>query len=294
MSDLQKQMEAVANALGAQVRAIADALNARMDAYDQSIIDNSKRFDDDLSSLAKKLDESFETLTKSIGDINTKELLDGFLEESKSMLEGIKVAYSAKVENDVKALSDGLEDLRESVSSLPAPENGKDALDIEIMPSIDEAKSYPRGSYAIHNGGLFKAYQKTQGMTGWECVVNGISNVEASFNDKDLAVTIGLSDGTETKAVKAIPYPEYKGVFVRGGVYKSGDSTTWDGSLWIACVDSPAGEPNKSNDWRLAVKRGKDGRGLYAIARDNGFKGTEKQLLEHVVKGEKPDNIVRL
>ncbi|ECM5623126.1 phage gp6-like head-tail connector protein, partial [Salmonella enterica subsp. enterica] len=79
---------------------------------------------------------------------------------------------------DVKSL------VREAVALLPPPEpgrdgeDGRDALSLEILPFIDEGKSYPRGSYATHNGGLWRAYEKTHGMRGWECLVDGVAGID--------------------------------------------------------------------------------------------------------------------
>ena len=43
------------------------------------------------------------------------------------------------------------------------------------------------------------------------------------------------------------------------GAYSIGDGVTSGGSFWIAQVETTA-KPGKSDDWRLAVKRGADGR----------------------------------
>lgn len=43
------------------------------------------------------------------------------------------------------------------------------------------------------------------------------------------------------------------------GAYSIGDGVTSGGSFWIAQVETTA-RPGKSDDWRLAVKRGADGR----------------------------------
>lgn len=51
----------------------------------------------------------------------------------------------------------------------------------------------------------------------------------------------------------------------RDGDYEKGDATTYGGSLWIAQVDNPDGAPGTNKDWRLSVKKGRDGRDL----RDN-------------------------
>jgi HK97 family phage prohead protease len=50
----------------------------------------------------------------------------------------------------------------------------------------------------------------------------------------------------------------YKGVW-EPGAYKAHNSVTYKGSLWIALCDTQ-GEPGTTEDWQLAVKRGRDAR----------------------------------
>lgn len=47
--------------------------------------------------------------------------------------------------------------------------------------------------------------------------------------------------------------------------YEKGDAVTYGGSLWIAQEDQPDGAPGATKAWRLAVKKGRDGKDL----RDN-------------------------
>jgi hypothetical protein len=49
------------------------------------------------------------------------------------------------------------------------------------------------------------------------------------------------------------------GVWKDGTTYAAGDGVTLGGSFFIAQADTTA-KPGQSNDWRLAVKRGADGR----------------------------------
>lgn len=44
--------------------------------------------------------------------------------------------------------------------------------------------------------------------------------------------------------------------------YEKGDAVSYGGSLWIAQEDQPEGAPGASKAWRLAVKKGRDGRDL--------------------------------
>jgi hypothetical protein len=50
-----------------------------------------------------------------------------------------------------------------------------------------------------------------------------------------------------------------KGVFKDGSEYEPGDGVTWAGSFWIA-QEKTAEKPDSGRGWRLAVKRGRDGK----------------------------------
>lgn len=150
-----------------------------------------------------------------------------------------------------------------AVSEIPKPvipSDGRDALQIELEPCIDETKSYPRGTYATHKGGLWRSYQKTDGMRGWECIVDGVAGVNIQ-QDEERLFTISLEKSSGLVDVKtfAIPVTIYRDVFKAGKEYEPGDTVTWAGSLWHCnekTTDKP-GEPG-TKGWTLAVKKGRD------------------------------------
>lgn len=163
---------------------------------------------------------------------------------------------------DVKSL------VNEAIAALPAAEpgkdgeNGRDALSLEILPLIDEGKSYPRGSYATHNGGLWRAYEKTHGMRGWECLVDGVAGIDIQQSEQRcFTLTVNRTSGaSETKSFD-VPVMIYQGVFKSGQEYLPGDTVTWGGSLWH-CDEQTQDKPGEagSKGWTLAAKRGRDGR----------------------------------
>ncbi|WP_108367709.1 phage portal protein [Enterobacter hormaechei] len=163
---------------------------------------------------------------------------------------------------DVKSL------VNEAIAALPAAEpgkdgeNGRDALSLEILPFIDEGKSYPRGSYATHNGGLWRAYEKTHGMRGWECLVDGVAGIDIQQSEQRcFTLTVNRTSGaSETKSFD-VPVMIYQGVFKSGQEYLPGDTVTWGGSLWH-CDEQTQYKPGEagSKGWTLAAKRGRDGR----------------------------------
>lgn len=152
-------------------------------------------------------------------------------------------------------------------------EPGRDALDIEPLPAIDEAKSYPRGTYAGYRGGMIRSLRQTDPLAGsdlaragWVVMLNGIeSETETTEDDgrTDRRVT-RYTDGTELVRTIDRAVVIDKGVWSpaggANGVYQKGDGVTFGGSFWIAQrATLPAEKPGESDPWRLSVKRGRDG-----------------------------------
>lgn len=131
--------------------------------------------------------------------------------------------------------------------------------DMDILPAIDLEKSYPRGTYAMHNGGLWKSFQKTNGIRGWDCLVNGVTSLSVEqVNDREFALKAALSDGTDVQHSLSVPVMIYKGVFAADIEYLPGDVVTQSGSMW-SCKTATQQKPGSScNDWTLCVKAGKD------------------------------------
>jgi hypothetical protein len=141
---------------------------------------------------------------------------------------------------------------------IPQPVDGRDALALEILPMIHEERGYPRNTYAKHRGGLWRAVENTDGMHGWDCVVNGIHNAEIVQDGRKGVIRVEFSNGhSEQKQVK-FAGQFYQGVFKEGEAYEAGDVVTWGGSMWHCEKDSPDGKPGNSDDWKLCVKKGRD------------------------------------
>lgn len=144
----------------------------------------------------------------------------------------------------------------------PAGADGRDALALEILTAIDEAKSYPRGTWARHAGGLWRSFEATAGLRGWECMVEGFAGVQIGQDEADprrVTVKAELSSGKASEAIFVVPAMIYRGVW-REGEHEPGDVVTWAGSAWHcekATNEQPGGE---ASGWRLMVKRGRDGK----------------------------------
>jgi hypothetical protein len=142
-------------------------------------------------------------------------------------------------------------------------EDGRDAIDVEILPAIEEAKQYARGTYAAHRGGLWKSYERTHGMRGWECIVDGIDGVSITQEgDREFSVKLMKSSGQEVAQKFALPIQIYKGVFREEQAYDAHDNVTWAGSQWTSTKSENTDKPGSSDTWTLCVKAGRNGKDL--------------------------------
>jgi len=163
------------------------------------------------------------------------------------------------------------EQVAAAVANLPRTQavdgrDGRDALSLEILPAIDEAKSYPRGTFAEHRGGTIRSIRNTDPITdglekaGWTVVVNGIdSETEVPSDEgRTLTRTTHYTNGRQlVRTIKSNVVLD-RGVW-RDGEYQAGDGVTLGGSFWIA-QRVTTDKPETSDAWRLAVKRGRDGK----------------------------------
>ena len=149
-------------------------------------------------------------------------------------------------------------------------EAGRDALAIDILPGIDESKSYPRGTFAEHAADELCAIATPirsptlAWMTGWDCVVesmNGRLEAEETLDEgRTIKRTTHYTNGRELKREIKTSVILYRGVW-REGEFDQGDVVTWGGSAWH-CQQKTTDKPGTSAAWRLMVKegaRGKDG-----------------------------------
>lgn len=149
-----------------------------------------------------------------------------------------------------------------------AGDPGRDAAELDILPSIDEAKSYRRGTWASHNGGLIRSSRQTDPVSeglvkaGWVVMVegmNGAPTVTQGEDPREITCTVTLTSGTKAVNIFRVPMVIDLGVW-REGEYQQGDHVTWDGSGWIAQRKTTAKPGMPPHDWRLSTKRGRDGK----------------------------------
>ena len=80
-------------------------------------------------------------------------------------------------------------------------------------------------------------------------------------HDGERAISLKFTRAGVCKEFRVdLPVVLDRGVYKPDGEYQKGDAVTWGGSLWIAQKDAPGSKPGDGDGWRLAVKKGRDGK----------------------------------
>ena len=83
-----------------------------------------------------------------------------------------------------------------------------------------------------------------------------------SEDGRTLTVKMQAADGVMEKSVRIASIID-RGTYKAAYDYEKGDAVTHGGCLWIAQNDAPEGAPGLGGEgWRLAVKKGRDGKDL--------------------------------
>lgn len=218
-----------------------------------------------------QLAESIGELKKSLSElpvakdgIDGKNGIDGIngKDVSPEEVSNMVIAAVSKVMTSIKKPKDG-NDGRDGRDGKDGTD-GRDAGDIEFLPSINPEKSYPKGTYACHFGGLWKAKRATEGMDGWENIVVGIKDFKIEKTaERSYSAVFEKSSGEVQKIDFKVAGMKYQGVY-REQEYQEGDTVTWAGSLWH-CDKSTKEKPGASECWTLAAKRGADAKPVVKI-----------------------------
>jgi collagen type III alpha len=89
----------------------------------------------------------------------------------------------------------------------------------------------------------------------------GFDDMDVAVLDDDRTIELSFRRGGEEK-VFTLKWPTMidRGVYKAGEQYEAGDAVTWGGSLWTAQRATSAKPDTADSGWRLAVKKGRDGK----------------------------------
>ncbi len=250
---------------------------------DYSQLAKSIDADNIASLIAKNLDltpfvkEQLEIMKSSIVDNVLKSIpMPENGKDGKDGVNGVSVDKEQIITEVLKSIpipKDGVdgksidkdEVIEEILKAIPTPKdglNGKDGTSV----SIDDLKPFLDASMAKwqleFERNAYDTLQKTvamfpkpeKGEKGEDGF--GIDTFE-QVDDRTVKATFKRGDEVIEKEFK-FPAVIYKGVYQKG-FWEKGDAVTYAGSLWIAMKDTEA-TPSQSEDWKLSVKRGANGK----------------------------------
>lgn len=161
------------------------------------------------------------------------------------------------------------ESVKEAVSEIPAPRDGRDGLDVKDMFRADGGKliavmsdgtTRDLGVYVGKDGR--DGIDGERGSDGADGAPGADGHDGVGFDELDVVlgdegVDLVFTQGDRVKRFElALPYD--RGVFTEGASYRKGNGVTWASQYWIAMKNGPEGKPGLSEDWRLAVRKGRD------------------------------------
>lgn len=201
------------------------------------------------------------------------ERIDALEKELAAMPESV-----APVEIDIDAIA------KEAASLIPAPKDGDSLVDLKShlselvkqieTPTVDEvAAVFERRfsdltlSWERQARGVFEkaADRMPVPKDGRDAIPLDSFDLTLSEDGRTLTVKMQSADGVVEKSIRVASIID-RGIYKAAGDYEKGDAVTHGGCLWIAQQDAPEGAPGMGGKgWRLAVKKGRDGKDL----RDN-------------------------
>lgn len=190
---------------------------------------------------------------------------------------------------DMGALKDHLAELvGNAVKGLPAATPGKDAdmnvlrahldalvkgIESPAAPSVDEvAATFERRfsdltlSWERQARDTFEkaADRMPAPKDGRDALALETFDLELGEDGRTVTVKMQAGDTVLSKSVRISAVLD-RGVFSADRAekgYECGDGVTYGGCFWLAQKDAPQGVPGGEGDWRLAVKKGRDGKDL--------------------------------
>lgn len=211
--------------------------------------------------------------------------------EGETVLDAMeRVAESAiakielpKATVDVKAFE---RFIKEQIDLLPKPKDGESVTVEQLAPLIAEQvnlkiAALPRAKDGVGLAGGFIDREGHLTLTLTDGTVKRLDNVvgqrgddgfsvdDVEFIDGEDVFTLRLKSKSgrvyEGKFNKPSIADHYKGIW-SPGLHKRGALVTWGGSMWMAKRDTEVKPDTKDNDdWKLVVKRGRDGKDFTPI-----------------------------
>jgi hypothetical protein len=140
--------------------------------------------------------------------------------------------------------------IERAVAALPKPVAGRDGLD-----AVEFLRNEKGHLVCTMSDGSVKDLGVINGADGF-----GFDDLQAEY-DGDRRLVVRFVQGERVKEFEAVlPVIIDRGVYSPGKSYDRGDAISFGGALWVCQAEKSAEKPGTNADWRLAVKKGRDGR----------------------------------
>lgn len=163
------------------------------------------------------------------------------------------------------------EAIERAVAAIPAPINGKDGAPgkdgRDGVDAVDALQDQDGNLILTFADGRTKNVGRVVGRDGVDGKDGergaqgfGLDDFDTDWRPEDKILVLSWDAGEASYSHELfIPYLRDAGVWKEGEAYLQGDCVSWGGSLWTAQEDT-AEKPETGKAWRLAVKRGRDGK----------------------------------
>ena len=260
------------------------------EAVTKAVNDVSEKYDAEISALRKQIEDMPKPEKGDKGESVTIEDVRPVIEEAIAAIEVPKGDKGDSVTlEDVKPLVDeavkGIKipvpdisylekRIEDAISSIPEPEKG----DKGDSPSPDEVAKAMEGHFAkwqldferkadlILEKAIDRMPKAKDGVDGKNAVELEDFSIELDNDGRTVKMLLKRGEDIIERCVKINAILD-KGVFRDGEAYEKGDGVTFGGCFWISQKDAPEGRPGNTDDWRMAVKRGRDGRESVKVER---------------------------
>ncbi|MCS9316341.1 hypothetical protein N0711_06630 [Pseudomonas aeruginosa] len=295
LRELEAQAKALAPIMTGIVAGVRDELRkefaSQLQSRDDRIADLQKALDErpDLEAIAKQAAALIpEPKDGEPGRDANMDALKEYLAELVKAIPAPADGQSVTVEDVAPLIR---EEVAKAVADLPPPAPGKDAdmealrahlgdlvkgIQLPTVPTIDEVAA----TFERRFSDLTLSWERQARETfdkaadrmpipkdGRDALPLECFDLALGEDGRTVTVKMQAGDIVVEKSVRIASVID-RGVFSAEKSYEQGDGTTYGGCYWIAQKDAPEGVPGGSADWRLAVKKGRDGKDL----RDNASK----------------------
>ena len=154
----------------------------------------------------------------------------------------------------------------EAIKAIPPPKDGESVTVEQVVEALAPAVEAKMAAWALDferraQGVLERAVDRIPKPVPGKDGLDGLGFDDMQvIHDGERGFTLRFARGERVREMAfTIPCVLDRGVYKDGTQYAQGDGTTWAGSYWIAQATTKE-KPGTGADWRLAVKRGRDGK----------------------------------